>query len=281
MRSLHHHRGHIQITLQLAMLRQCLPNHGPWTMVTIASCLEMHLTGYFQLAFVSLWCRVKWLGKLRLKCDGTRAETRFRLSAKRTSPFKSAGAPVQLPTGSRSVRISGGNAGYNMFRDSVKSTGYPLHSPVSPSLPLPCHHILTGLYRDHCRPIARGWELAEYQRKNADQPAKKRTIPSHIQVLALLKRSGWQQDTFSKMCVHARCSAKRYRPHYEVNAFIVWSWEGGFVCLCIHKIYTQSKSALYTYINVHRREPALDATAPTVFMVWPRAWTSGRLLWTQ
>jgi len=27
----------------------------------------------------------------RLKCDGTRAETRFRLSAKRASPFKSAG----------------------------------------------------------------------------------------------------------------------------------------------------------------------------------------------
>ena len=31
------------------------------------------------------------IGRLRLKCDGTRAETRFRLSAKRTSPFKSAG----------------------------------------------------------------------------------------------------------------------------------------------------------------------------------------------
>jgi hypothetical protein len=29
--------------------------------------------------------------RLPLKCDGTRAETRFRLSAKRTSPFKSAG----------------------------------------------------------------------------------------------------------------------------------------------------------------------------------------------
>ena len=27
-------------------------------------------------------------GRLRLKCDGTRAETRFRLSAKRTSLFK-------------------------------------------------------------------------------------------------------------------------------------------------------------------------------------------------
>jgi hypothetical protein len=33
---------------------------------------------------------VKPGGRLRLKCDGTRAETRFRLSAKRTSPFKSA-----------------------------------------------------------------------------------------------------------------------------------------------------------------------------------------------
>jgi hypothetical protein len=29
--------------------------------------------------------------RLRLKCDGTGAETRFSLSAKRTSPFKSAG----------------------------------------------------------------------------------------------------------------------------------------------------------------------------------------------
>ena len=29
--------------------------------------------------------------RLHLKCDGTRAETRFRLSAKRTSPFKSEG----------------------------------------------------------------------------------------------------------------------------------------------------------------------------------------------
>jgi hypothetical protein len=49
--------------------------------------------------------------RLRLKCDGTRAETRFRLSTKRTSPFKSAGASVQSTTGSRGVRISGSNAG--------------------------------------------------------------------------------------------------------------------------------------------------------------------------
>ena len=73
--------------------------------------------------------------RLRLKCDGTRAETRFRLSEKGTSPFKSAGASVQSNTGSRGVRISGSNAGYTMFRGSVKSTGYPPHSPFSPSVP--------------------------------------------------------------------------------------------------------------------------------------------------
>jgi len=54
-----------------------------------------------------------------LKCAGTRAETRFRLSAKRRSPFKSAGASVQSTAGSRGVRISGTNAGYTMFRGSV------------------------------------------------------------------------------------------------------------------------------------------------------------------
>jgi len=62
----------------------------------------------------------KFLYKLRLKCDGTRAEIRFRLSWKRTSPFKLLGASVQSTTGSRGVRISGSNAGYTMFRGSVK-----------------------------------------------------------------------------------------------------------------------------------------------------------------
>jgi hypothetical protein len=59
------------------------------------------------------------------------------------------GASVQSTTGSRGVRISGSNAGYTMFRGSVMSTGYPLHSPVSPSFPLlcvtVCHHISTGV----------------------------------------------------------------------------------------------------------------------------------------
>ena len=77
----------------------------------------------------------------RLKRDGTRAETRVRLSPKRTSPFKSAGASVQSTAGSRGVRISGSNAGYTMFRGIVRVLAthsirqFPLHFPSRAS---PC-----------------------------------------------------------------------------------------------------------------------------------------------
>jgi len=75
-------------------------------------------------------------GRGQLKCAGTRAKTRFRLSTTRTSPFKSAGSSVQSTTGGRGMlRISGSNAGYTIFQGSVKGTGYTLHSPVSPPLP--------------------------------------------------------------------------------------------------------------------------------------------------
>ena len=78
---------------------------------------------------------------MRLKRDGTRAETRFRLSPKRTSPFKSSGASVQSTAGSRGVRISGSNAGYTPFRSSVRVLAthfirqFPFHFPTRAS---PC-----------------------------------------------------------------------------------------------------------------------------------------------
>jgi hypothetical protein len=132
--------------------------------------------------------------RMRLKCDGTRTENRFRLSAKRTSPFKSAGgrqfrrlladelctSACRVCTARASLcsavmwrllvthsillfplhfsRASpcaitfqlDSNARYTTFRGTVKCTGYTLHSPVSPSLPLPyitvCHHVSTALY---------------------------------------------------------------------------------------------------------------------------------------
>jgi len=75
----------------------------------------------------------------------------FVFRAKWTSPFKLAGArQFSRLLAAELCGISGSNAGYTMFRGSVKGTGYPLHLPVSPSLPLPCdtvcHHISTGVY---------------------------------------------------------------------------------------------------------------------------------------
>ena len=85
-----------------------------------------------------------------MKRDGTCAETRFGLSEKWTSPFKSTGESVQSTAGSRGVRISGQTMDRPCSEAQCKSSGYSLQSPISPSLPLPrvtmCHHVSNGLY---------------------------------------------------------------------------------------------------------------------------------------
>jgi len=62
------------------------PLHSPvspsLSLPRVTACHQIS-TGVYQL--YTIGCRGQ------LKCDGTRAETRFRLSAKRTSPLKSAG----------------------------------------------------------------------------------------------------------------------------------------------------------------------------------------------
>ena len=134
-----------------------------WVCLLYPNCARLECTELFLLT--SIWlckCKVSPLNvtcqhrgrrevdRLLWKCDGTREEIRFRFSVKRTSPFKSEWASVQSTTGSRCVRISGSNVGYTMFRGSVKGTGHPLHSPVSPSLPhtcfTMCHRVSAGLY---------------------------------------------------------------------------------------------------------------------------------------
>ena len=95
-------------------------------------------------------------GRARLKCDGTRAETRFGLSAKRSSPFKLARGAVG--GGGQFSRLLAAEvcASAVVMLDTpcseveCKTTGYPLHSHVTPSLPLPCvtvcHQVSTELY---------------------------------------------------------------------------------------------------------------------------------------
>ena len=77
----------------------------------------------------------------RAERDGTRAETRFRLSRKRMSTFKSVGASVQSTAGSWGVRMSFSNAWYTTFGDGVRVLAthsirqFPLHFPSRAS---PC-----------------------------------------------------------------------------------------------------------------------------------------------
>ena len=114
------------------------------------------------------------------------------------------GPSVQSTTGSRGVRISGSNAGYTMFRGSVKSTGYPLHSPVFPSLPLPCvtvcHHISTGLYCTSCWLIrgmsANGEHNLKFCNPNVCCIPLSEATYQFVTVIPL-----FQNDTASHICV--------------------------------------------------------------------------------
>jgi len=71
-------------------------NHGPVHVFDYRQCL----TRLGQVLCIA-----------RAERDDTRAETRFHLSPKRTSPFKSVGASVQSTAGSQGVPISLSNAG--------------------------------------------------------------------------------------------------------------------------------------------------------------------------
>jgi len=97
------------------------------------------------------------IGRARLKRDGTRAETRFGLSAKRTSPFKLAGGQFsRLLAGEvcASVVVMVVMLDTPCSEVLCKTTGYPLHSHVSPLLPLPCvtvcHQVSIELYYSYC-----------------------------------------------------------------------------------------------------------------------------------
>jgi len=223
---------------------------------------------------------------LRLKCDGTRAEPVFRLSMKRTSPFKWAVASVHSTTGSRGVRISGSNAGYTLFRSSVRSTGYTLHSPVSPSLPLPyvtvCHHISPGvcLYSfqvSELQIFALLWIYAPYIgsllrtfRDSLSVPSSTvkpsdycmlfsvrgcKLFPLHATIKPWISCFGWYFAFFSGFIALLRLTC----------CFYVWSCsavlsEGGthtFVCSVEEEVETESspEMSMNLYQNVRRLVP--------------------------
>ena len=77
-------------------------------------------------------------GIVRAERDGTRAETRFRLSPETDESIQiGGGASVQSTAGSQGVRISFSNAGYTTLGGGVSVLAthsirqFPLHSPPS------------------------------------------------------------------------------------------------------------------------------------------------------
>jgi len=101
------------------------------------------------------WHVVAYDGRGQFKSDVTRAETKFHLSCENGRVHLNrpvGGASVQSTTNSRGVGISGSNAGYTVFRGSVKGTGYPLHSPVSFFTSCPVRHRVPSHFKRSLTP---------------------------------------------------------------------------------------------------------------------------------
>ena len=121
------------------------------------------------------WGRIKTLtemSRLRLKCVGTRAETRFRLSAKRTNPFKSAGGRqfsrlLAAEVCASAVVLLDTPCSEVVWR--VLATHcirhFPLHFPLL--CVTVCHHISTWLYtwkRRTTKSSCALWEASRMQK---------------------------------------------------------------------------------------------------------------------
>jgi len=133
----------------------------------------------------------------------------------RTSSFKSAGASVQSTTGSRGMRISDSNAGYTMFRGSVKSTEYPLHSPVSPSLPLPCvtvcHHVSNGLYILTLRELQHATQSKLHNRRRSQKRKDKNYHNAFSTPVTPLSRCCFRHVTITLLSICVSCVPLRLR----------------------------------------------------------------------
>ena len=165
--------------LVLLMMSTCCSKHvEAWNKHIEKECIKlvinqhklMHLLSLSTLIYDILWCR-GWLQtdrrnmqtcKAEKTCTTTNTsnlthqsvETNWNVMAHAQKPdfvFRRNGR-VHLNRRGRqfnrllaaevcaSALIVGSNAGYTVFRGSVKSSGYPLHSPVSPSVPQPLRH---------------------------------------------------------------------------------------------------------------------------------------------
>jgi len=137
-------------------VRHRVPSRFNWTLMLYTPCsgvvwrvLATHSIRQFFLYFPSRTSPCA----ITLQLDSNAGYTMFRGSVKGTATHSIRQFSLHFPSRASPCAITfhlDSSAGYTMFRGSVKGAGYPLHSPVSPSLLLPCVtvclHISIGLY---------------------------------------------------------------------------------------------------------------------------------------
>ena len=104
----------------------------------------------------------------------------------------------------RGVRISGSNVGYIVFRGSVKGTGYPLHSPVSPFTSTPvCHRV----------PLHFNWSLSPFI--VTSHRVYLRVLYNILTTISLCSESTFYLTTFVFLTITAFLTFRRLMSNYS------------------------------------------------------------------
>ena len=80
--------------------------------------------------------------------------------------------------------MSGSNAGYSMFRGSVKGTGYPLYSTVSHFTSRPVHHLVPSHFNWSLLYVGTLVILVHHTHSEFIQPVKMATLSAEAILLA-------------------------------------------------------------------------------------------------
>ena len=175
----------------------------------LVTCLQMVITPFQSTeSILKCWLFLWNLSRGQLKCDGTRAETRFHVWAKRTSPFKSAVARqinrlLAVEVCASAVVMLDAPCSEIVWK--VLATHCIRQFPPT-SLPLPCfavcHHIWTGL-----------WELPYVSRNIQFELFTAGSVQLlSIQIL-LVRRTFLNVSFVNPTCAHPTCITRSYLPH--------------------------------------------------------------------
>jgi hypothetical protein len=117
--------------------------------------------------------------------------------------------------------------------------------------------------------------LQNIKHNHTDQPAKE-TCGTLLHPPVVTAEPPWLDTTHFQKRKYVQNILYSVRLYCVVKVLILWSWQRRFSHLCILRVlytlyYNKAIRHIETYVHIKH-------SASTVFMIWLRAWSNGRLI---